>query len=167
MQVCAAVAVVAVVGACQSSVELDADPARVLQADVLALTTAVAAGRWDTVEAELREAREHLDAALESGEVSVARYRQIDDALDTVAAEVEDERDRLAAAAAAAEAAAEHEAAEQEAAEQEAAEEAAAEEAAGSSDDPAPTEPRAPKKDDEPKGKDDPGPPKDKGKGRK
>jgi hypothetical protein len=164
LRACATVGVVALLGACGSSVELEADRARALQADVLALTAAAAAGKWDVVEDDLRSTRALLDAALESADVSVARYRQIDDALDGVAAEVEAERDRVAAAKAAA--AAKEEAAADEA-EEAAPSDGVTQEAAAPSD-PATTEPRGPaKKDDQPKGKDDPGPPKGKGKGSK
>ena len=72
----------------------------------------------------LAETQTALDAGADAGEVSTARYREIDAALDRVATEL------AAAQAAADQAAAEQAAAEQAAAEQAAAEQAAAEQAA-------------------------------------
>jgi hypothetical protein len=118
-------------GGCGAEPDLDADRASQLQEAVLQVSTAAAASQWDAADAGLVEARARLDAGVDAGEVSTARYREIDRALDAVAAAVAAERARVAAEqAAAAQAAAEQAAADQAAAEQAAAEQAAADQAA-------------------------------------
>ncbi|GEK23597.1 hypothetical protein CXY01_41170 [Cellulomonas xylanilytica] len=130
---------------CGGTPELAADRAEVLQESVLVVTQAASEARWADAQVLLVDTRAALDAGVDAGEVSTARYREVDAALDRVAAD-------LAAAQAAAEqaaaelaaaqqAAAEQAAAEQAAAEQAAAEQAAAEEKAG----PPAKEPPAPK----------------------
>jgi cobalamin biosynthesis Mg chelatase CobN len=137
-----------VTAGCAGRPDLDADRAATLQAAVLEVTTTAAAGQWDATDAALAETRDRLDAGVDAGEVSTSRYREIDRALDRVAAAVASERARVAAEQAAAAQAA----ADQAAAEQAAAEAAAAEQAAASSG---------------PAGKPKPGPPaSDKGPGK-
>ena len=101
------------------------------QQSVLEITQAVAAGQLDAAESALSTFRDELEEAVDRGDVSAVRYRQIDDALDEVSTELVDAHEaRLAAAEAAEQAAAEQAAAEQAAAEEAAAEQAAAEQAA-------------------------------------
>lgn len=83
------------VAGCGSTPELDADRAHTLQQSVLGVTQAAAEGRWTDAQALLATTRADLDAGADLGEVSTARYRQIDTALDEV-------ESQLAAAAAAA-----------------------------------------------------------------
>jgi hypothetical protein len=115
-----------------------------------------AAGRYDAAQSALVRVRDQLEAAVEAGEVSTERYRQIDDALDRtdqgVSAALEAQAAALAAEQAAAEQAAARAAAEQAAAEQAAAEEAAAREAAARADH---HEPPKPEKGPKDKGKKD------------
>ncbi|RHA42322.1 hypothetical protein D1825_07455 [Cellulomonas rhizosphaerae] len=87
------------VGACGSQTDLAEDRAHTLQVDVLAVSTAAAAKKWDAVESALTAARKQLDAGLDAGEISTSRYHEIDAALDRVAAEVAAAEDRAAAAA--------------------------------------------------------------------
>lgn len=135
-------------GCADDAPELDADRARTLQESVLAVTQAAAESRWSDAQGLVAQTREALDEGADAGEVSTARYRQIDAALDGV------ESDLAAAVAAAAVAA--QAAADQAAAEQAAADQAAAELAA--TPQPAPA-PEAPAK--TPKGKENnPGKPK-------
>lgn len=97
-----AVTLVLTLGACGSESDLTADRARALQADVLAVTSAAAAGSWEAVDEAIRAARADLDAGLDAGDLSTARYREIDAALDRVAAEADaaDEAQDQAVAAA-------------------------------------------------------------------
>lgn len=113
---------------CGSASDLDDRSAQELQAGVLSVTQAVAAHRYDAAEAAVEKVREHLEAAVDDGNVSASRYRLIDDALDEVYDEIVAARQAavLAEQAAAEQAAAEQAAAEQVAAEQVAAEQAAA-----------------------------------------
>jgi hypothetical protein len=111
-------------GSCADSPELARDRAETLQQSVLAVTQAAAESRWADAQSLLAETRTALDTGADAGEVSTERYRQIDAALDQVAA------DLTAQQAAADQAAAEQAAADQAAAEQAAAEQAAAEKAA-------------------------------------
>ncbi|MBO1750322.1 hypothetical protein J4G33_00730 [Actinotalea sp. BY-33] len=76
-----------VLGGCAAPSDLSEDAAGALQAAVLDLHRAAAEERYDAAEVAATEVRAALDAAAEAGEVSVARYRQIDAAL--VAAEEE------------------------------------------------------------------------------
>ncbi|WP_456788206.1 hypothetical protein, partial [Cellulomonas sp. P5_C5] len=103
---------------CGSAPELAADRAQALQASVLAVTQAASDARWADAQVLLTDTQAALDAGVDAGDVSTARYREIDAALDRVAADL-----------AAAQAAADQAAAEQAAAEQAAAEQAAAEQA--------------------------------------
>ena len=84
-----AVTLVLALGACSSESDLTAERARALQADVLAVTTAAAAGNWEAVDDGITAARADLDAGLDAGDLSTARYREIDAALDRVAAEAD------------------------------------------------------------------------------
>ncbi|MDM7831122.1 hypothetical protein [Cellulomonas edaphi] len=93
------VACVLVLGACGGQTDLEGDRAHALQQDVLAVSTAAAAEKWDAVGAGLAAARAELDAALDAGDVSPARYHRIDAALDRVAAEVATARARAAVVA--------------------------------------------------------------------
>ena len=85
---------------------------------------AASEARWSDAQLLLVDTQAALDAGADAGEVSTARYRTIDAALERVAAEL------AAAQAAADQAAAQQAAADQAAAEQAAAEQAAAEQAA-------------------------------------
>lgn len=116
---------VLVLAGCSQEPELDADRARALQQAVLTVSEESAAGRYDAAQAAVTQVREELEAAVDAGEISTARYRQVDDALDRTGQEVA----AALAAQAAAQAAAEQAAAERAAAEQAAAQ-AAAQEAA-------------------------------------
>jgi hypothetical protein len=87
-----ALALALTLGGCGSGSELDASSADALQSDVLALTVAARAEKWDVADARLTSTQAHLDAALEAGQVSQARYHQIDAALARVAALVADQR---------------------------------------------------------------------------
>lgn len=140
-----------VCGACGTAPELEPDRAVSLQESVLAVTQAASESRWVDAQALLVQTRVTLDDGVDEGEVSTARYREIDAALDQVAAELAAAQavvEQAAAAQAAAEQAAAQAAADQAAAEQAAAQQAAAEKAA------------------EPPGHEKPAPaPKDKGKG--
>ena len=106
---------------CGSAPELEGDRAQKLQESVLGVTQAASEARWADAQVLLADTQASLDAGADAGEVSTARYREIDAALDRVAAEL------AAAQAAADQAAAAQAAAEQAAAEQAAAEQAAAE----------------------------------------
>ena len=114
------------VAGCGNSPDLAPDRAHTLQGTVLAVSQASAVARWDDALGLVTEARTELDAGVDAGEVSTARYREVDAALDQVEAQITAERDRVAAEqAAAAQAAADQAAAEQAAAEQAATEQAA------------------------------------------
>ena len=112
---------VLVCAGCGSAPELAADRAASLQQSVLDVTQAASEARWADAQVLLVDTQASLDAGADAGEVSTTRYREIDAALDRVAAEL------AAAKAAADQAAAAQAAAEQAAAEQAAAEQAAAE----------------------------------------
>jgi hypothetical protein len=112
---------VLVVAGCSSEPDLAADRAHTLQLAVLDVTEATAAGRWADAQVLLEKTRTELDEGADGGEVSTARYRQIDTALDEVQSQLAAELERAAAAeqeAAAAAAAAAQAAAEQAAADQ-------------------------------------------------
>lgn len=131
----AALGALVTLSACSPAPELDPGAATELQAAVLAVTQAAAAGRLDEAETGVSQVRETLEAAVDSGAVSAERYGEIDDALDRTAAELgaarQAEAERLAAEQAAAEQAAAAQAeADRLAAEQAAADQAAAERAA-------------------------------------
>ncbi|MGY4642352.1 hypothetical protein [Cellulomonas sp. URHB0016] len=122
---------VLVTAGCGARTDLDADRAVALQDAVLDVTSAAATGQWDAAEAALADTRARLDEGVDDGQVSTARYREIDEALDRVTGAVAAARAQAEAAqAAAAQAAAEQAAADQAAAEQAAAAQAAAEQAA-------------------------------------
>lgn len=108
--------------------DLDADRARALQTDVLAVTQASAEGRYDAAAALLDRLRSEVADGRERGEISAERYATLTDALDDVATELEASASAQAAAEAAAQAAAAEAAAE--AARAQATAEAAAEAAA-------------------------------------
>ncbi|MEZ0448910.1 mucin-associated surface protein [Cellulomonas sp. ICMP 17802] len=101
-----ALAAVLVLAGCGGSTDLAPDRAHTLQQTVLAVTQAAAESRWDDALAQLDEARTELDAGVDAGEVSTARYREVDAALDRVTAEITAEKERVAAAQAAEQAAA-------------------------------------------------------------
>ena len=124
---------VLVCGACAGSPDLESDRAGALQESVLAVTQAAEQARWSDAQTLLDETRTTLDAGADAGDVSTARYREIDAALDQVAADLAAEQ-AAAEQAAAQQAAAEQAAAEQAAAEQAAAEQAAADAAAAEDD---------------------------------
>lgn len=109
-----------VAGCSDPAPDLSAAAADQLQAGVLTVAQAAASEQYDVAAAALIEVRTALEAAVEAGEVSAARYRTIDEAL--VVTETE-----LAAALAEQQAA-------QEAAAEVAAEEAAAAEQAKNDD---------------------------------
>ncbi|MFS0706505.1 hypothetical protein AB6N23_18525, partial [Cellulomonas sp. 179-A 9B4 NHS] len=69
--------------------DLDADRARVLQGDVLAVTQAVAEGRLDAAAVLLDQVRRGADDAHAAGDVSDARHATVTAALDDVAAQLE------------------------------------------------------------------------------
>lgn len=128
----AAVVLVAalVTAGCGSRPDLTHDRAVTLQAAVMQMTSAAAAGHWDEADAAIADTRARLDAGVDAGEVSTTRYREIDRALDGVTAAVAAARAQAVAAQAAAEqAAAAQAAAAQAAADQAAADRAAAQEA--------------------------------------
>ncbi|MBO9554439.1 hypothetical protein [Cellulomonas sp.] len=125
-------AVTLVTAGCGSRPDLTDDRAATLQAAVLQVTSAAAAGRWDEADAALADTRARLDAGVDAGEVSTERYREIDRALDGVTAAVAAAK----AQAAAAQAAAEQAAAAQAAAAQAAAAQAAADQAAAAQEGP-------------------------------
>ena len=135
------------VAGCGGRPDLAPDRAHTLQSTVLAVTQASAEARWDDALALLGEARTELDAGVDADQVSTARYREVDAALDEVESQITAERDRVAAEQAAAQQAA----ADQAAAEQAAADQAAAEQAA-TSNAPAPAPKPAPPGKDKGKG---------------
>jgi len=99
------VAACAIVGAltltlsgCGGQTGLDATRAHTLQADVLAVTNAARTENWDLARAKIASTQTHLDAALDAGQVSGSRYREIEAALARVAALVAAERDGASAA---------------------------------------------------------------------
>ena len=67
---------------CGSSPELAADRAQALQESVLAVTQAASEARWADAQSLLAETQTALDDGADAGEVSTARYREIDAALD-------------------------------------------------------------------------------------
>ena len=127
------VAVVLAVHSLRQHAGAATDRAQALQESVLSVTQAASEARWADAQVLLAETQTALDAGADAGEVSTARYREIDAALDRVAADVAAAQAAAdqAAAAQAAEQAAAAQAAEQAAAEQAAAEQAAAEKKAG------------------------------------
>lgn len=137
----AVLAGVLVCAGCGNPPELADDRAQTLQETVLVVSQAASEARWADAQVLLAETQAALDAGADAGEVSTTRYREIDAALDRVAAEL------AAAQAAADQAAAAQAAADQAAAEQAAAEQAAAEQAAANQQvQPAPAkEPKPPK----------------------
>lgn len=160
-----ALAVLLALAGCAAPPDLDADRAGALQAAVLTVSQDAAAGQYAAAQESLADVRRDLERAADAGEVSTARYRTIDDALDRTADELTAAIDARAAAEhaaaqaaaqqvaaeqAAAQHAAEQAAAEQAAAEQAAAERAAAEQAAGTDEG---SNEDAPKPKNGPKGK--------------
>ena len=123
-------AAVLMTAGCAARPDLSADRAATLQDAVLHVTSAAAAGRWDEADAAITDTRARLDAGVDAGDVSTARYREIDRALDRVSAAVASARAEAAAAQAAAEQAAAAQAAAEQAAAQQAAAQAAADQAA-------------------------------------
>ena len=91
---------------CGGSTDLAPDRAHTLQTTVLAVSQAASEARWDDALGLLDEARAELDAGADASEVSTARYREVDAALDRVEAEITAEQARIAAAQVAAEQAA-------------------------------------------------------------
>lgn len=89
------------VAGCASSPELASGRAQTLQHSVLAVTRAAAEGRWDDAQAMLGTTRAELDAGVDLGEVSPARYREIEAALVEVQTALAAEQQRAAAQAAA------------------------------------------------------------------
>lgn len=122
--------------------DLSAEAATELQAAVLEVAQAAEQGRFDAASEAAEQVRSALEAAALAGDISVARYALIDDALRRTVEEIE--AADAAAEAAAADAAAAEKAAKE--AEEAAATEVATEPSAGNGSGPA-----APK--DDPKGK--------------
>ncbi|MET0789071.1 MAG: hypothetical protein ABWY33_07510 [Cellulomonas sp.] len=91
---------------CGGSTDLAPDRAHTLQQTVLAVSQAASEARWADALVLLDEARDELDAGVDAHEVSTARYREVDSALERVEAEITAEQARLAAAQVAAEQAA-------------------------------------------------------------
>ncbi|MDC7121110.1 hypothetical protein OMK64_06125 [Cellulomonas fimi] len=112
--------------------DVDADRARALQSDVLAVTQASAEGRYDAAAALLDRLRAEVEGGRSSGDLSSERYATLSAAIDDVATELEAAASAQAAAEAAEQAAAAEAAAEAARAQAtaEAAEQAAAAQAA-------------------------------------
>lgn len=84
-----AVGLVLVTGGCAAqSPDLERAAADRMQAAVLILTRAAAQERYDAATSAARQVRAELDRAARRGEVSVTRYRQIEEALSRAEAEV-------------------------------------------------------------------------------
>ncbi|MFC4614369.1 hypothetical protein ACFO3K_06565, partial [Cellulomonas algicola] len=92
--------------------DIDADRARALQSDVLAVTQASAEGRFDAAGALLDRLRAEVEDGRSSGDLSAERYATLAAAIDDVATELEASASAQAAAEAAAQAAAAEAAAE-------------------------------------------------------
>ncbi len=82
---------------CSGSPDLAPDRAHTLQESVLAVSQAASEARWDDALALLGTTRTELDAGVDAGEVSTARYREVDAALDRVESEITAEQARVAA----------------------------------------------------------------------
>ena len=82
------VGLVGLVGCSQPSRDISADAADRLQRGGAAVVQAVVEGRFDGATAELARMRALLDEAADAGELSVARYRTIDEALRRTEAEL-------------------------------------------------------------------------------
>lgn len=87
-------------GGCTApAVDLAADAGARLQEAVWSVTSAAAQGRLDAAVEALERVRSELDAAVEDGDISVQRYREVDQALRAVDAELAGRRAAEAAAA--------------------------------------------------------------------
>jgi hypothetical protein len=88
----AAAAGALVLSGCAPSGTADFSPrvGAALQEAVHAVASASAQGRYDAASVALDEVRAVLDAAVELGEISVARYREVDSAILRTAAELDD-----------------------------------------------------------------------------
>lgn len=80
-------------------VDLATDAGARLQEAVWSVTSATAQGRLDAAAEALERVRSELDAAAEDGDISVQRYRDVDQALRAVDAELAARRAAEAAAA--------------------------------------------------------------------
>jgi hypothetical protein len=88
--VAALVAGVIGLGGCASPpVDLSAQAGARLQEAVWSVTSAAAQGRLDAAATGLERVRAELDRAVEADAISVRRYREVDDAIRAVEAEVE------------------------------------------------------------------------------
>ncbi|GIG21076.1 hypothetical protein Cch01nite_18000 [Cellulomonas chitinilytica] len=155
-------AVALVTAGCAERPDLADERAASLQAAVLDVTSAAAAGRWDDAEAALVDTRGRLDDGVDAGEVSTSRYREVDRALDRVAGALAAARAQAVAAEAAAQQAAAVQAATEQAAAQAAADQAAADRAAAAT----PARPADPQPAPAPKDKKGPSGPKGPGRGK-
>lgn len=86
-------------GGCAAESDLSADAATRLQHEVAAVVAAAESGRYDEALASAAAVRTQLERAADAGELSVERYRLVDDALTRTETEL---TAALAAAAAAA-----------------------------------------------------------------
>lgn len=75
-------------GCAGSPVDLSEEAAARLQEAVWSVTSAAAQGRLDAATTALERVRSELDRAVEADDISVQRYREVDDALRAVEAEV-------------------------------------------------------------------------------
>lgn len=96
-----ALAVMLALTGCGGRPDLEASRAHALQMSVLTVTQDAADGRWADARSALEVARGQLQAGSDANEVSLARYRAINAALDEVGGELDAEEAAAAAAAAA------------------------------------------------------------------
>ncbi|EYR64032.1 hypothetical protein N866_16445, partial [Actinotalea ferrariae CF5-4] len=92
-------AVTVLTGCAPAPADLGADAAGRLQEAVWAVTTAAAQGRHDAAVGALARVRDELDQAAEDGDISVQRYRAVDEALRRAEAELTAVREAAAVAA--------------------------------------------------------------------
>lgn len=82
------------VGGCSASpADLSEEAGARLQEAVWSVTSAAAQGRLDAAATALERVRSELDRAVEADDISVQRYRDVDDALRAVEAEIAALRD--------------------------------------------------------------------------
>ncbi len=92
-------AATALAGCGAQPVDLAADAAARLQEAVWSVSSAAAQGRHDAAAAALARVRSELDVAVEDGDISVQRYRAVDEALRAVEAELTAVREAVASPA--------------------------------------------------------------------
>lgn len=85
-------------GCAADPVDLSSDAAARLQEAVWAVTSAAAQGRHDAAVGALARVRSELDLAVEDGEISVQRYREVDAALRAAETELAAAQEAAAAA---------------------------------------------------------------------